>query len=111
MKAIAGIVASLIVALAAAAHAYTLVTTDPNNLAPRRWSGGAPAIAFRISQDTAGPLPNLETGSNAMAAIGRALNTWPAVANIDFSSQTTAVESVGGDDMITLTCGRCGSGA
>lgn len=103
MKAITGLVAFLIVGLAAAAHAYTLVTTDSNNLAPRRWAGSAPAIAFSINQDSAGPLPNLETGSNALAALGRALSSWPAVANIDFTSQMTAVESVGGDDVNLIT--------
>jgi hypothetical protein len=103
MTRIGGVAASLLLAFTTAAHAYTLVTTDPNNGTPRRWSGASPSILFEINQDAAGPLPNLEAGSDAVAAIGRALQTWPAVSNIDFTSRMTSVESVGGDDVNLIT--------
>jgi hypothetical protein len=45
----------------------------------------------------------LEVGSNALAALGRAVQTWPAVANIAFTTQMTSVESVGGDDVNLIT--------
>jgi hypothetical protein len=48
-------------------------------------------------------LPNVQTGSDAVAAIARALAVWPQVAEIELHSQMTAVESVGGDGVNLIT--------
>jgi hypothetical protein len=99
MATIAGIA---ILASATAVHAYTLVIPNPDGV-PRRWPAHARSILFQVNQSTAAALPNVQPGSNVAAAIERALAVWPQVADIELSSQMTAVESVGGDGVNLIT--------
>lgn len=102
MKRLAGLVA-LGLMVATSAQAYTLVMVDDGGeLRPRRWPA-APTIQFQINQDTGPALPNVAAGSDPLMAVQRALLEWPRVAEIFFSSQMTAVESVASDGVNLIT--------
>jgi hypothetical protein len=102
MKIVAGVAIALLTALTAPAHAYTHILRTGDGQ-PRRWPSGAQPIAFQINQDTNAGLPNIQPGSQPLAAIGRALAAWPAAAAIAFTDQLTSVESVGADGVNLVT--------
>jgi hypothetical protein len=91
------------VAWATGAAAYTFVVEEQRGRFVRlHWP--AMPVALRLNQQTGPQLPNITDDSTPVAAIQRALERWPAVADISFVLASTAVESGGrdGDSIVSF---------
>lgn len=72
---------ALAVCLPAAAHAYThTLVQRPGGYARLRWPSDAVPLRFQLFDESASDWPAVAPGSDPVAAIQRALATWPAAA-------------------------------
>jgi hypothetical protein len=92
----------LVLALATSAYAYVLVQDSPTT-APRHWPESTQPILIEINDQTSDSLPNVTAGSDPLGAIERALDVWPAVADVRFERGTTSIATGGMDGSNILT--------
>lgn len=92
------------VLLMSAAHAYTLnIRQSGGDLITLRWPTGSLPIPFQVNDQTGPQLPNVTDESDPVLAIQLALQQWPAVSSVRFTSTTGAVASGGRDGVSIIT--------
>jgi hypothetical protein len=80
-------------------HAYTLVRISAGS-APLRWPVSAQPVSFRLNDQIANA-PNVDPGSDPVAALGEALGKFPAVSSFRLQSGVSSRGS-GGRDGVNL---------
>ncbi len=97
--------AAVSILIAAQAVAYTFPVQNQGGTFVRpHWHASALPVLMQVNdQLMSGLPPNVQAGSDPMAALSRALQHWPAVSSITFQQGTTSITDGGNDGVNVMT--------